>query len=70
MRRETFFCDAFIQNRHSVAVFFDLQEAYDTTWKHGILQDLHDIGLHGNFPFFIDNVYLIELFKFTWNNSV
>ena len=47
--------DAFIQNQHLVAVFFDLQKVYDTTWKYGILQDLHSMGLRGNFPFFIGN---------------
>jgi hypothetical protein len=34
-------------------VFFDLEKAYDTTWKHGILQDLHDAGPHGRMPDFI-----------------
>ena len=52
---ETFIRDAFIQNQHLVAVFFDLQKAYDTTWKHGIQQDLHDMGLRGNLPIFIGN---------------
>jgi hypothetical protein len=28
-------------------VFFDLEKAYDTTWKYGILRDLHDMGLRG-----------------------
>ena len=50
VRPETIIRDAFIQNQHLVAVFFDLQKAYDTTWKHGILQDLHDMGLRGNLP--------------------
>ena len=44
IRLETFICDAFIQNQLLFAVFFDLQKAYDTTWKHGIQQDLHDMG--------------------------
>ena len=52
---ETFIRDAFIQNQQLVAVFFDLQKAYDTTWKHGIQQDLHDMGLRGNLPIFIGN---------------
>ena len=55
IRLETFIRDAFIQNQHLVAVFFDLQNAYDTTWKHGILKDLHDMGLRGNLPIFIGN---------------
>ena len=53
VRLETFIRDAFIQNQHLVAVFFDLQKAYDATWKCGILQDLYDMGLRGNLPIFI-----------------
>ena len=36
-----------------VAIFFDLEKAYDTTWKHGILKDLHNAGLRGQLPNFI-----------------
>ena len=52
---ETFIRDAFIHNQHLVAKLFDLQKAYDTTWKYGILQDLHGMGLRGNLPIFIGN---------------
>ena len=63
---ETFIREAFIHNQHLVAVFFDLQKAYDTTWKYGILNDLHDMGLRGNLLIFIGNFFdLTELFKFT-----
>ena len=55
IRLETFIRDAFIQNQHLVAVFFDLQKAYDTTWKLGIQQVLHDMGLRGNLAIFIGN---------------
>ena len=37
VRLETFIRDAFIHNQHLVAVFFDMQKAYDTMWKYGIL---------------------------------
>ena len=50
IRLETFIRDSFIQNQHLIAVFRDWQKAYDTTWKHGILKDLHDMGLRGNLP--------------------
>ena len=49
---ETFVREAFINKEHVVAVFFDLKKAYDMTWKHGILSDLHDINRRGNFPIF------------------
>ena len=44
VRLETFIRDAFIHNQRLVAVFFDLQKAYDTTCKYGILNDLHSMG--------------------------
>ena len=42
---ETFIRDAFIKKEHVVAVFFDLEKAYDTTWRYGILKDIHKLGL-------------------------
>ena len=45
VRLETFICDAFVKKEHVVAVFFDLEKAYDNTWKYGILRDLHELGV-------------------------
>jgi len=53
VRLETFVCEAFIQRQHAVAVFFDLEKAYDTTWKYRIMRDLHRAGLRGRLPMFI-----------------
>ena len=50
---KTFIGEAFINKQHVVSVFFDLESAYDTTWKYGILRDLHDFGLRGRLPIFI-----------------
>ena len=36
--------EAFIKTEHVIAIFFDLEKVYDTSWKHGILQDLHELG--------------------------
>ena len=63
IRLETFIRDAFIQNQHLVAVFYDLQKAYDTTWKHGSQQDLHDMGLRGNLPIFVGNFLTDRTFQ-------
>ena len=63
IRLETFIRDAFIRNQHLVAIFFDWQKAYDTAWKHGIQQGLHDIGLRGNFPIFIGNFLTDRTFQ-------
>ena len=55
VRLETFIRNAFIKKEHVTAIFFDLEKAFDTTWKHGILKDLHSFGLRGNLPKFIMN---------------
>ena len=47
VRLETFIRDAFVKKEHVVAVFFDLEKAYDTTRKYGILRDLHVLGVKG-----------------------
>ena len=38
-----------------LSIFFDLEKAYDTTWKYVILKDLFDMGLKGKLPNFISN---------------
>ena len=55
VRLETFIRDAFVKKEHVVAVFFDLEKAYDTTWKYGILRDLHEIGVKGRLANFLES---------------
>ena len=63
VRLETFVREAFIKKEHLTAVFFDLEKAYDTTWKYGIMCDLSDFGLKGRLPHFIDNFLSNRNFK-------
>ena len=53
VRLESFIRDAFLNKQEVVSIFFDLEKAYDTTWKHGILKDLFEAGLRGRMPVFI-----------------
>ena len=55
VRLETFIRDAFVKKEHVVAVFFDLEKAYDTTWKYGILRDLHEFGVKGRLANFLES---------------
>jgi len=50
---ESLLREASIKNLHTVAIFFDIEKAYDTTWKYGILQDLQDLHLQEYLPNFI-----------------
>ena len=55
VRLETYIRQGFVKNLQTVGIFFDLEKAYDTTWKGGIMKDLHEMGLKGRLPSFIDN---------------
>ena len=63
VRFEMFCREAFIHNQHLVLVIFYLEKAYNTTWKYGILKDLHGFGPRGCFPNFINNVLKDRCFK-------
>lgn len=63
VKLETFIRNGFAKKQHVVAIFFDLEKAYDTTWKYGILKDLQNIGLRGNLPIFISNFLSNRSFK-------
>jgi len=51
---ESFVREAFAQRQHAV-VFSDLEKAYESTWKFGIMRDLHNAGLRGRLPLFIES---------------
>ena len=36
-------------------MFFDLEKAYDTSWRYGILKDIQRLGLRRRLPTFIEN---------------
>ena len=70
VRFKTFIREAFINKKHVVSVFFDLESAYDTTWKYGILRDLHDFGLRGCLPIFIAAFLNERLFRVRVGNTL
>ena len=55
IRLETYICNGLIKNHLLVSISFDLENAYDTTWRYGILKDLHKTGIKGNMAAFIKN---------------
>ncbi|GBO22524.1 RNA-directed DNA polymerase from mobile element jockey [Araneus ventricosus] len=54
---------AFLQRKHLVAIYFDIEKAYDRTWRYGILKDLYDSNLRGNLPIFIENFLRLRKFR-------
>ena len=55
---------------HTVAVFFDIQKAYDTTWKHHIIKTIYNAGIRGNMGIFIRNFLSNRSLKVKINKSI
>ncbi|GFT57957.1 probable RNA-directed DNA polymerase from transposon X-element [Trichonephila clavipes] len=55
--------DAFVRRNHLVSFFFDIEKAYDRTWRYGILRNMYDFGLRGNLPIFIFNFLAVRYFN-------
>lgn len=58
--------EAFLHRQYCLAVFFDLEKAYDTTWRYGILRDLANIGIRGRmlnclFDFLSNRTFQVRL---------
>ena len=59
----TFIMNNFLRKRQTVAVFFDLEKAYDTCWRAGILRTLHTWGLRGRLPLFLQAFLKDRMFR-------
>ncbi|GBM48557.1 putative RNA-directed DNA polymerase from transposon X-element [Araneus ventricosus] len=53
LKLETAIREAFMRKKRLVSIFFDIEKAYDRTFRYGILKDLSDIGLKRNLSLFI-----------------
>ncbi len=47
-RLHTYITTAFARMESVIAIFCDLEKAYDTTWRYHILHLLSSIGINGN----------------------
>jgi ribonuclease HI len=70
VRLETSIREAFAKKEHLIGIFFDLEKAYDTTWKYGIQKDLYDSGLRGHLPTFISNFLQDRTFKVRFGSTL
>ncbi|GFU59074.1 probable RNA-directed DNA polymerase from transposon X-element [Trichonephila clavipes] len=61
--------DAFVRRNHLVSLFFDIEKAYDRTWRYGILRNMYDFDLRGNLPIFILNFLAVRYFNVRIGNS-
>ena len=68
IRLETFICNGLIRNHHVVTIFFYLEKAYDTTWKYGILKELHKIWITGDMATFVKKFLSHRTFRVQHGN--
>ena len=61
VRLETSIWEAIIK-KHLV-IFFDLEKAYETTWRYSIMDDLHNMGLKDRLPNFIKAFFSDRKFR-------
>ena len=70
VRMQTAVLDAFALHKHVFAVFFDIEKAYDTTWRYGILREIYELGVRGALAFFICNFLRDRMFYVRVGNSM
>jgi len=63
VRLESVILNSFAEKKQLIAIFFDIEKAYDTTWRRGILRKLHSVGIRGPMAFFIRNFLTEREFK-------
>ena len=63
VRLESAIQETFLEDNYLVAVFIDLEKAYDMVWRRLVLQILSDIGLKGHLPTFIKNFLMDRVIK-------
>ena len=69
VRLDAYIRRALAKNERVVSIFFDMQKAYDKTWRYGILQDLYDCGLRGRLPTYIAQVLQNRKFQVKVQNN-
>src|SRR5215469_12806066 len=50
-------------------MFFDLEKAYDSTWRGGVLRKLFNLGFRGFLPLFIQNILSNRTFQVRVGNT-
>src|SRR5215469_4750960 len=61
---------AFKEKRVLLGVLFDLEKAYDSTWRGGVLRKLLNLGFRGFLPLFIQNILSNRTFQVRVGNTL
>lgn len=69
-RLEDYIQNSFIMKQHTIAVFFDLEKAFDRTWRYLILEKIHKWGFKGHLAYFIKNFLSDRKFQVRIGNTL
>ena len=61
---------AFAMGEYMLSVFFDLEKAYDITWRYGIIQDMHETGLRGYLSMYVQELLRERRFQVRIKNHL
>ena len=70
VRVETEIRESMVRNEKMVAVFFDIEKAYDTTWKRGIIEIVTSMGINGRMTRFLWNFLSDRTFRVKIGNTL
>lgn len=70
LRIEAQIRDAFAHKQYFLSVFLDMEKAYDTTWRFGIIKDLSELGVCGNMLKVIDSYLSDRTFRVRVGNAL
>ena len=56
VRLESDIRDAFVRDEYVIAVFLDIEKAFDSDWHHELLRKIHNHGLRWNLPLFLKKI--------------
>ena len=53
----------FANSKQTIGVFFDMEKAYDTTWRHGVIKKFYKMGVRGKMLRFLNSFLSNRYFK-------
>lgn len=60
----------FTRRSHTIGIFFDMQKAYDTVWRHTVLHRLKEWNMVGKLPVFLKDFMFDRTFKVRLGNQL
>ena len=63
VRMDSFVRKGFAGEEMTISIFFDMEKAYDKTWRYGIMRDIDEAGVRGKLWLFINQILHNRMFQ-------